>query len=157
MRASLLFCCWCSVTQWCPTLWDPVDCSMPGCPVPHHLLEFAQVHVHCIGYAIQPSHPLMPSSFFCPRSFPASGTFPMSHLFTSDEQNTRASASASVLPVNIQGCAPLRVIGLISLLSKRLSEVFSSTTVQRHRFFGILPSLWSSSHNRTRPLGRPLP
>ena len=54
------FCC--SVTQSCPTLCNPMDCSMPGLPVPHHLPKFAQVHVHCIGDAIQPSHPLMPSS-----------------------------------------------------------------------------------------------
>ena len=75
----------------------PMDCSMPGLPVPHHLPESAQVHVHCIGDAIQPSHTLMP--FSCPQSFPASRTFPMSCLLTSDDRNTGASASASVLPV----------------------------------------------------------
>ena len=52
----------CSVAQSCPTLCNPMDCSMPGFVVPHHLPEFAQVHVHCIKDAIQPSHPLMPSS-----------------------------------------------------------------------------------------------
>ena len=52
----------CSVTQLCPTLCDPMDCSTPGLSVPHHLPKFAQVHVHCIGDAIQPSHPLRPSS-----------------------------------------------------------------------------------------------
>ena len=46
-----------------PTPFDPTDCSMPGLPVPHHLLKFAQVHVHCINDSIQPSHPLMPSSY----------------------------------------------------------------------------------------------
>ena len=56
-----MLCC-CPVTQSCPTLCDPTDCSTPGLPVPHHLLKFAQVHVHCIGDVIQPSHPLMPSS-----------------------------------------------------------------------------------------------
>ena len=55
-------CCCCSVAQSCPTLWDPVDCSMPRLPVFHHLPEFAQVHVYCISNTIQPSHPLMPSS-----------------------------------------------------------------------------------------------
>ena len=54
--------CCCSVTQLCPTLRDPMDCSRPGLPVSHDLMEFAQVHVHCIGDAVQPSHPLMPSS-----------------------------------------------------------------------------------------------
>ena len=92
---------------------------------------------------------------FCPQSFPASGTFPMSWLFTSGDQNT--SASASVLPMSIQGWFPLRLTGLIFTLSKGLSGVSSSTTVQRHQFSGALPSLWSSSHNRTWPLGRPLP
>ena len=52
----------CSFAQLCLTLCEPMDCSMPGLPVPHYLLEFAQVHVHCIGDAFQPSHPPMPSS-----------------------------------------------------------------------------------------------
>ena len=86
---------------------------------------------------------------FCPQSFPESGTFPMSQLLASDYQNTGASASVSVLPMSIQGLFPLGWTGWIPLLSKGLSGVFSSTTVQRHQFFGALPSLWSSSHNRT--------
>ena len=94
---------------------------------------------------------------FCPQSFPASGTFPVSRLFTSDYLNTEASPLASVLAVNIQGWSPLRWTGLISLLSKGLSGVFSSTTVRRHQFFGILTSLQSSSHNHTWPLGKPKP
>ena len=56
------FCCCCSVSQSCLTLWDSMDCSTSGLPVPHHLLEFAQVHVHCTGDAVQLSHPLTPSS-----------------------------------------------------------------------------------------------
>ena len=95
-------------------------------------------------------HPTISSSdallSFCPWSVPASGTFLMSHLFTSDNQSTGASASVSVLPVDMQGWSPLRLTGLISLLSKGLSGVFSSTTVQRHTYFDILPVLWSSSH-----------
>ena len=89
---------------------------------------------------------------FYPWSFSASGTFPMSHLFTSDDQNTGAMASASVLPVNIQSLSPLILIDLISLLSKVLSGLFSSTTVLMHQFFGILPSLLSSFHNHTHDL-----
>ena len=58
----LSLCCSCSVTRSCPTLCNPMDCNMPGLPIPHLLLEFAQGHVHCISDAIQPSHPLMPSS-----------------------------------------------------------------------------------------------
>ena len=86
---------------------------------------------------------------FCHHSFPASGSFPMSQLFTSGGWNIRASASASVLPMNIQEWVPLSLTGLISLLSKGLSRVFSSTTVQKHQFFGALPSLLSSSHIHT--------
>ena len=95
--------------------------------------------------------------YFCPQSFPASGTFPMSRLFESDDQNTgaSASASASALQTGIQGWFPLRLTGWISLLSKGLSGVFSSTTVQRHQFFVVLPSLCFSSHNHSWPLGRP--
>ena len=74
--------------------------------------------------------------FFCLQSSPASGSFAMSWLFTSGGQSTGVSASASVLPMNIQGWFPLRWTGLISLLSKGLSRVFSNTTVQKHQFFG---------------------
>ena len=56
-----VWCC-CSVAKSCPTLCDAVDCSPPGLPVPHHLLGFVQVHIHWISDAIQPSHPLLPSS-----------------------------------------------------------------------------------------------
>ena len=94
-------------------------------------------------------HPAISSSdtlfSFCPQSFQASETFPVSQLFTSDDQNIGVSASASVLSVNIQGWSPLRLTGLISLLSKGLSGVFSSITVRRHQLFGILPSVQSSS------------
>ena len=87
--------------------------------------------------------------FSCPQSFPASGSFPVSRLFTSGGQSIRASASASDLPMNIRGWFPLRLTGLISLLSKGLSRVFSSTTVQKYQFFGTQPSLWSNSHIHT--------
>ena len=95
-------------------------------------------------------HPTISSSVVpfssCFQSFPASGTFPMSHRFTSDDQNTGSSALASVLPVNIQSWFPLGLIGLISLLSKGHSRIFSSTTAQKHQFFSAQPSLRSKSH-----------
>ena len=101
-------------------------------------------------------HPAILSSntlfSFCPQSFTVSGTFPMSHLLASGDQNTGASALASVFPVNTQGCYPLRLTGL---LSKGLSGVFSRTTVWRHQFSSILLSSPSSSHSSTLPLGRP--
>ena len=86
----------------CLTLCDPMDCSKPGLSVLHHLLEFVQVHVHCVGDAIQPSYPLKPSSSALNLS-QHPGTFPMSQLFTSHDQNTGVSTSASVLPMRIQG------------------------------------------------------
>ena len=86
---------------------------------------------------------------FCPQFSSASGIFPMSQLLASDDQNAGDSASASVLPASIQGWFPLRLTGLISLLSKGLSRVFFSTTVWKYQFFGILPSLRSNSYSRT--------
>ena len=86
---------------------------------------------------------------FCLQSFPASGSFPMSRLFTSGGQSIGASASASVLPMNIQGWFLLELTGLISLKFKGLSRVFSKTTVWKHQFSGTQPSLWSNSHIHT--------
>ena len=73
---------------------------------------------------------------FCFQSFPASGSFPMSQLLISGDQSIGASASASVLPMNIQGWFPLGLTCFISLQSKGLSRVFSSTTIQKHQFLG---------------------
>ena len=81
---------------------DPMDCSTPGFPVLHYLPESAQIHVQCVDDAIQPSHPLC-TPFSCPQSFPASGFFPVNWLFTSGGQSIGASASASALPINVQG------------------------------------------------------
>ena len=98
-------------------------------------------------------HPTISSAFdcffSCCQSFPVSGSFPVSQLFTSGSQRIGALASASVLPINIQGWFPLRLTGLISLLSKGLSRVFFSTTVWKHQFFGL------SLHNRTWLLEKP--
>ena len=82
----------------------------------------------------------------CLQSFPASRSIPVSQLFASGGQSIGASASASVLPVNIQGWFPLGWTGWISLQSKELSRVFSNTTVQKHQFFGAQPSLRSGAH-----------
>ena len=98
LRYTCTFPC-CLLTQSCPTLCNPMDCSMPGLPVPHHLPKFAQVHVCCFGDAIQPSHFLMPSSPL-PSIFARIRDSPVSQLFTSDDQNTGVSASASVLPTS---------------------------------------------------------
>ena len=88
-------------------------------------------------------------------SLPASGSFPMSQFFISDGQSTGASASASVLPMNIKDWFPLGLTYLISLLSKGLSRVFSNTTVQNHQFFSAQLSLWSNTHIHTWLLDKP--
>ena len=84
---------------------------------------------------------------FCLQSFPASGSFPVSWVFVSGGQSIGALASSSVLPMNIQGWFLLELAGLISLLSNRLSRVFSSTTVQNHQFFGSQPPTLTSIHD----------
>ena len=95
-------------------------------------------------------HPTISSSVTpfssCLQPFPAAGSFPVRQVFASDGQNTRASTSASVLPMNIQGWFPLGLICLICLQSKGLSRVFYKTTVQKHQCFGIRLSLLSNIH-----------
>ena len=117
------------------SLW-PMDCSMPGLPVHHQLPELAQTHVHRVGDAIQPSHPLSSPS---PPAFKLSqypSSFPMSQFFISGGQSIGASDSALVLPMNIQDWFPLGWTDWISLLSKGLLRVFFNITVQKHKFFG---------------------
>ena len=129
--------CCCSVTKSCLTL-HPQNCSTPGFPALHYLPEFAQTHVHWAGDIIEPSHPLLPLS---PPALNLSQhqSFPISWFFASSSQSI--GASASFLPMNIQ-----KLTGLISLLFKGLSSVFSSTTTWKHQFLGVQPSLWSNSH-----------
>ena len=104
-------------------------------------------------------HPTISSSVIpfssCPQSFPASASFPMSQLFISGGQNIGVSASTSVLLMNTQDWSPLGWTGWISLLSKALPRVFSSTTVQKHQFFCTQLSLESNSHIHTWLLEKP--
>ena len=130
-----------SVTQMFPTICDPMDCSTPGFPIHHQLLEFTknshQLKLWC--------HPTFSSSVipFCThlQSFPASGSFQMSQLFTSGGQSIEVSASTATRPMNIQEWFPLGWTGWISFQSMGLSRVFSNTTVQKHQFFGPQLSL----------------
>ena len=101
--------CYCSVAKSCLTLYDPMDCSMPGFPVLHYLLEFAQAHVHWVSDAIWLSHHLLPSSPFAFNLSQHQGLFPLSWLFASSGQSIGASAIASVLPMTSQGCILLTV------------------------------------------------
>ena len=99
-----------------------------------------------IESVILSNHLISAAFFFCLQSFPASGSFPVSQLFASGGQRIGASASASVLPVNVQGWFPLGLTGLIALLSTGPLRVFSSTTVRKHQFFSAQLSSWSNSH-----------
>ena len=135
-----------SVTQLCLTLWDPTDWSMPGFLVHHKLWELAQTHVHRVGDTIQSSYPLLSLS---PSAFNLSqhqGIFPMSHIFTLGDQSIVDSATASELPMRFQDWFPLGLSGLISLLSKELSRVFSNTTVQKHQLFMLTFFMVQHSH-----------
>ena len=142
-----------SVAQSCPTLCDSMNCSTPGLPVHHQLLESTQTHIHWVSDAIQPSHPLSPSA-------PAFNLSQHHDLFQGVSSSYQAdsigvSALASVLPKNTQDWSPLEWTGRISLQSKGLSRAFSNTTVQKHQFFGTQLFSQSDSHTHTRPLEKP--
>ena len=158
---------WSEVAQSCPTLCDSMDCSLPGCSVhgifQARIQEWVAIYFsrRCswprnwtgvshtvgrptvwatreVGDAIQASHRLFPP-FSCPQSRPTSGSFPVSQLFPSGGQSTGTSASASVLPVNIQAWFPLGLTGLISLQSKDHSSLLqhhnSKVPILQHSVF----------------------
>ena len=132
-----------SVFQSCPTLCDPMNRSTPGLPVHHQLPEFTQTHVHQVGDAIEPSHPLLSPSPPAPNPSQNQGLFQWSQLFAWSGQHTGVSASASVLPMNTQDWSPLGWTGWISLQFKGLSRVFSNTTAQNSSAFLALSFLHS--------------
>ena len=122
-----------SVTKSCLTLstpWTAAHQASLSFTISWSLLRFMSTEL-----VIPSNHLLFCHTFSCPQSFPASGSFPVSQLFISADQRIGVSVAAAVLPMNIQGCFPLRLTGLKSLLSKGLLKVFSSTTVQKHQFF----------------------
>ena len=137
-----------SVAQSCLTLCGPMDCRTPGFPVHHQLPELTQTHVHRVGHAIQPSHPL---------SFPSPPAFNLSqHQVFSSESVLRMrwpkhwSFSFSISPSNEHpGLISFRMDWLDLLTVQGLSRVFFNTTVQKHQFFSTQLSLWSNSHFHT--------
>ena len=136
------YCC-CPIAKSCPTICDPMN-SLP-CPS----LSLGVCSDSCPlnqWYYVAISSSATPFSF-CLQSFSGSGSFPTRWHFASGGQSIRTSAPA--LLRNIQGWFYLGLTGLIPLQSKGLSRVFSSTTVQRHQFFGTQPSLRSNSHIHT--------
>ena len=125
-KTNLRRCCCCSVTQPCLTLYNSMDCSKAGFPSlsPSICSKSCPLSQWC-----HPTFSTSVASFSCPRSFLASGSFPVSWLVTSGGQSIGVPTSALDLPMNIQGWFPLALTGVISLLSKELSRVFSNTTV----------------------------
>ena len=143
------YCCW--IVQSCPTLCDPMNYSKPGLPFPHHLPKFAQVHVHRIGDAIQPSHPLTPLHLLA-STFPSFKDF-CSELAVHIRWSKCRSFSSNISPSNeCAGLFPLRLTGLISLLPKGLS----TSLLQHHHSKTSI--LWCSAFfmiQLSQPLGRP--
>ena len=133
------------IFQFCPTLCDSMARSTPCLPVHHQLPGLPQEGSHRIDDAIQPSHVLLSCSPPFLNLFLESGSFSTSQFFASGGHSIAVSASALVLPMNIQDWFPLGWTGLISLQSKGLSRVFN-TTIQEHQFIGTQLSLWSNSH-----------
>ena len=121
-----------SVLQSCPSLCNAMDCSMPGFAIHHQLSKLTQAHVHRLGDAIQSSHPVFPFSS-CLKSFLISGSFPMSQFFPSCGQIIGASASASVLPVNIQDWFFFRM----DLFYPLAVQGTLKSLIQRHSLKGI--------------------
>ena len=114
-------------------------------PTPGKLLKLITMSQWCHPTISSPVVPF----FSCLQSFPELGSFLISQFFASGSQGIGVSASASFLPMNTQDWLPVGLTSLISLQSKGLSRVFSSTTIQKHQFFGTQPSLWSNSHIHT--------
>ena len=136
-----LSCCCCSVTQSSPTFCNPMDCSTEGFPVLHHLPELAQTHVHWVGDAFQPSHPLSSESFL------------MSLCFASSGQSIGVSASASVLPMIIQAqCYQTRFTLPIAQQARMLS---CQGLQQREVFFTRQPREETGKQVSDLPLWRP--
>ena len=144
-----------SVTQSYPIPCDRMDCSTPDSS---YLLLCPRVYSNSCSLS-QWLYLTISSSaapfFFSFQSFPASMSFPLNWLFASGGQSIGATASASVLPMNIQVWFPLGLTGLMILPSKGLSRLLSSATVWKQQFFGTQPSLWSSSHIHTWLLEKP--
>ena len=129
----------------CPNLWNPMDCSTPGIPVLYYLLEFSQT------ISIELMMPSKHLNLYCPL-FLLLSTSPTIRIFSKEStlcirwSNYWNFSFSISIPVDIQCLFPLGLTDLISLHSKGLSRIFSSTTIQKHQLFSNRPSLWSNSH-----------
>ena len=138
----------CSIVKSCPTLCNAMNYSLPPFPALHSLQEFAQTHVHWVSDAIQQFHPLLPSSPFTLHLFQHQGLF---RWISSSHQVAKVLELQlqHVIPMSILCWFPLGLTSLISLLSKGLTRVFTSTTIWKHQFFSAQPSLSSNTHIHT--------
>ena len=130
-----MHCCCRSVAQSCVTLWDPMDCSTPG--LPFLTISLSLPKFMSIASVTPSSHLILWCVFFCCQSFPASGTFPMSWLFASGDQNTGASALASVLPMSIQGWFPFKIKDFVWLVWSSCCPRDSQVSSPAPQFEGI--------------------
>ena len=147
-KNKTITCVCCSVAQSCLTLCDPMDSSTPDFPV-FHYFEFAQTHVHWVGDAIQPPHPLSSPSPPALKLSQHQGLFQWVNFLHQVTKVLEFQLPASFLPMNIQGWFPLGLIGWTSLQSKVLSRVFSNSTIEKYQFFSTQPFLRSNSHIHT--------
>ena len=143
-----LWSCCCSVAKLCPTICDSMACSTLDFSVLPYLPEFTQIHVLWVDDVIQPSHPLSPPSLLALNLSQHQGLF---------QWVVSLHQVAKVLEFQLQHQSFQQTFrtDFIFLVSKGLSRVFSSTTIQKHQFFGTQPTLWSNSHNCTWLLEKP--
>ena len=154
LKASGTLCCCCSVAQLHPTLTTPWTAAWQTSL--SFTISWGLLKLMSIESVLPSKHTIFFALFSsCFQSLLASGSFPVNWLVASGGQSIRTSASASVLPMNIQDWLLLGLTGWNSLQSKGLSRVFSNTTVQKHQFFGTQLSLWSNSHIHTWLLEKP--
>ena len=130
-----------------------INCSTPGFLILHCLLQFVQTHAHWVGDVIQPYHPLSPSSPLAFNLSQQQGLFQWVDFWHQVAKVLELQFQHQSFHWIFEDWFPLGLTGLISLQSKGLLTVFSSTTVKKHQFFGAQPSLWSSrfvlTHGRT--------
>ena len=139
-----------SVTLSCPTLVTPWNAACQLFVLLHQFPKLAKTHIHRVGDAIQPSHPLYPL-LLLPSIFPSIRVFSKESVLPISWPKYLSFSLASVLPMNIQDWFPLRWTGLISLQSKGLSRVFSNSTVQKHQFFCTQLSFFFSYFSPEHP------
>ena len=136
------------------TLWDPMNCSMPDFPsftISQNFLKLMSIESVMLSKHLILCHPFL----LLPSIFPSIRVFPVGQFFTSSGQSIGASVSASILSMNNSGLISFRIDWFDHLCRPKDSQIFSSTTIWKHQFFGTQPSLWANSHICTWLLEKP--